>query len=95
MAYYLTVDRILGQQSDLDLNLAMRQAAVACGRHGGLHHERETTTPHRTYAPWSMPYGVISGTYIQQSTPMTRTHTQKHTDHIVAGLEPTPRHIGE
>ena len=31
IAYYRTVQRILGQQDETDLNLAMRQAATACG----------------------------------------------------------------
>ena len=39
MAYYRTVDRIVGHQSDPDLNLAMRQAAAACGLHEGGKHE--------------------------------------------------------
>ena len=34
MAYYRTVQRILGQQDETDLNLAMRQAATACGLQG-------------------------------------------------------------
>ena len=33
MAYYRTVQRILAQQDETDLNLAMRQAATACGLH--------------------------------------------------------------
>ena len=47
MAYYRTVDRILGHQSNPHLNLPMRQAAAACGLHWGVRHEQETTTPHR------------------------------------------------
>ena len=47
MAYYRTVDRILSQQAEPDLNLAMRQAATACGLHRGRPHGQETTTPHR------------------------------------------------
>ena len=34
MVYYRTVQRILGQQDETDLNLAMRQAATACGLYG-------------------------------------------------------------
>ena len=33
LAYYRSVGNILGHQSDPDLNLAMRQAAAACGLH--------------------------------------------------------------
>ena len=34
VAYYRTVQRILGQQNKTDLNLAIRQAATACGLSG-------------------------------------------------------------
>ena len=46
MAYYCTVQRILGQQDETDLNLAMRQAATACGLHG-QHRTQDDTTPHQ------------------------------------------------
>ena len=45
MAYYRTVQRILGQQDETDLNLAVRQAAKACGLHG-QHQLQDDTTPH-------------------------------------------------
>ena len=44
MAYYRTVQRILGQQEETDLNLAMRQAATACGVHG-QHRTQDDATP--------------------------------------------------
>ena len=46
VAYYRTVQRILGQQDKTDLNLAMRQAATACGLNG-QHRTRDDTTPHQ------------------------------------------------
>ena len=46
IAYYLTVQRILGQQDETDLNLAMRQAATACGLHG-QHRTQDDATPHQ------------------------------------------------
>ena len=46
MAYYRTVQRILGQQDETDPNLAMRQAATACGLHG-QHRTQDDTTPHQ------------------------------------------------
>ena len=46
MAYYRTVQRILGQQDETDLNLAMRQAATACGPHG-QHRTQDDATPHQ------------------------------------------------
>ena len=46
MAYYRTVQRILGQQDETDLNLPLRQAATACGLHG--HHRiQDDATPHQ------------------------------------------------
>ena len=45
IVYYCTVDRFLNQQAEPDLNLAMPQAAAACGLHGRNHHEQEATTP--------------------------------------------------
>ena len=47
MAYYRTVQRILGQQDETDLNLAMRQAARACGRHGGHRCAQDDAAPHQ------------------------------------------------
>ena len=46
VAYYCTVQRILGQQDKTDLNLAMRQAATACGLNG-QHRTQDDTTPHQ------------------------------------------------
>ena len=46
VAYYRTVQRILGQEDKTDLNLAMRQAATACGLNG-QHSRQDDTTPHQ------------------------------------------------
>ena len=46
VAYYRTVQRILGQQDKTDLNLAMRQAATACGL-SGQHRTQDDTTAHQ------------------------------------------------
>ena len=46
IAYYRTVQRILGQQDETDLKLAMRQAATACGFHG-QHRKQDDATPHQ------------------------------------------------
>ena len=46
MAYYRMVQRILGQQDETDLILAMRQAATACGLHG-QHRTQDDATPHQ------------------------------------------------
>ena len=45
MAYYRTVQRILGQQDGMDLNLAIQQAATACGLHGGHWYTQDNATP--------------------------------------------------
>ena len=47
MAYYRTVQRILGQQDEADLNLAMQQAATAPGLHGGHRCTQDNATPHQ------------------------------------------------
>ena len=47
MAYYRTVQRILGQQDETDLNLAMQQAATACGLHGKHWCAQDDATPHQ------------------------------------------------
>ena len=46
MAYYRTVQRILCQKDQTNLNLAMRQAATACGLHG-QHGTQDDATPHQ------------------------------------------------
>ena len=46
VAYYRTVQRILGKQDETDLNLAMRQAATACGLNG-QHRTKDDTSPHQ------------------------------------------------
>ena len=46
VAYYRTVQRILGQQDKTDLNLAMRQAATACGL-SGQRRTQDEATPHQ------------------------------------------------
>ena len=46
MAYYRTVQRILGQQDETDLNLAMRQGATACSLHG-QHQTQDNSAPHQ------------------------------------------------
>ena len=47
IAYYRTVDGILGHQPDPDLNLAMREAAAASGLRERNRREQEAATPHR------------------------------------------------
>ena len=94
MAYYRTVDRILGHQRNLDLNLAMRQAAAECGLHGGVCHKQETTTPHRglrsmVNAMWCDKRDLHMAIHYHD------THTQRHTHCIAALLETTQQHLRE
>ena len=46
-AYYRMVRRIMGEQEEKDLNLAMRRAATACGLQGGHRHTQDSGTPHQ------------------------------------------------
>ena len=46
-AYHRTVQVILGQQDEKDINLAMRQAAAVCGLHGGQRYTQNRATPHQ------------------------------------------------
>ena len=47
MAYNRTVQRILGQHKETELNLAMRQAATACGLHGKHRCAQDDATLHQ------------------------------------------------
>ena len=94
VAYYSNVDRILGHQSEPDLNLAMRQAAAACSLHEGGKHEQETTTPHRDLrsmvtAIWCDKRDLHTAIHSHD------THTQQHTHRIAARLETTRRQLRE
>ena len=71
-AYYRTVQRILRQQDETDLNLAMRKAATACGLPEDTGTHRTMPPRIRTCNPWSPPYGATNGHYIQRYTPMTQ-----------------------
>ena len=93
VAYYCTVDRILGHQIDPDLNLAMRQAA-ASEFHGGVHHEQETTTPHRDLR------SMVNAIWCDKRDLHTvihshDTHTQQKAHRIAARLETRRRHLRE
>ena len=46
IAYYRTVQRVLGQQDETDSNLAMQQAATTCSLHG-QHRTQDDTVPHQ------------------------------------------------
>ena len=94
MAYYRTVHRILGHQSDPDLNLAMRQAAAACGLHEGGKHEQETTIPHRDLR--SMVTAIwCDKRDLHTAIGSNDTEPQKHPPRIAARLETTLRHHRE
>ena len=94
MAYYRTLDRILGHQSDRDLTLAMRQAAAACGLQGGGKHEQETTTQHRDLR--SMVTAIwCDERDLHMAIHSPGTHTQQHTQSIAARLKTTRRRLRE
>ena len=94
MAYYRTVDRILNQQTEPDLNLAMRQAATACGLHGGHRHKQAATTPHQDLR------SLVSAIWRDKRDLHTAIHshdpqTQQGTQSIAATLDTTRRQLRE
>ena len=94
MTYYRTADRIPVHGRDPDLNLAMRQAATACGLHEGGKHEQETTTPPREVR--SMVTAIwCDKRDLHMTIHSHDTHTQQHTNRIAARLETTRRHLRE
>ena len=92
IAYYRTVQRILGQQSETDLNLAMRQAATACG----LHRKQRTqddTTPHQDLR------SLVTAIWHDKRALHTAVHShglqaQHDAQEIAARLDTTRRHSG-
>ena len=91
-AYYRTVQRILGQQDETDPNLAMRQAAAACGLHGGQRYTQDNVTPHQDLR--SMVAAIWRDkrelhTAIQSHDPQAQQDAQN----IAAPLDTTRRHL--
>ena len=94
MAYYHTVDPIRGRKINPDLNLAMKQAATACGLRGGVHHEQETATPHwdlrsMVNAVWCYTRDLHTAIHSQD------THSLRHAHRIAARLGTTRWHLRE
>ena len=94
VAYYRTVDRILGHRIDPNWKLAMRQAAAACCLHERLHYEQETVTLHRDLRP------IVSAIlcdkrHLHTAFHFHNPHTQRHAHRIWARLETTRRQLRE
>ena len=94
MAYYRTVQRILGQQDEADLNLAMRQGATACGLHGGHRCTQDNATPHQDLrsivnAIWRDKWALHTAIYSHDP------QAQHDAQNIAARLDTTRRQLRE
>ena len=93
MAYYRTVQRILGQQDETDLNLAMRQSATACGLHE-QHQTRDDATPHQDLR------SLVTAIWRDKRALHTAVHShnlqaQHDAQEIAARLDPTRLQLRE
>ena len=93
VAYYRTVQRILGQQDKTDLNLAMRQAATVCGLNG-QHRTQDDTTPHQDLR------SLVATIWHDKRALHTAVHlhdlqAQHDAQEIAAGLDTTRRQVRE
>ena len=94
MAYYRTVQRILGQQDNMDLNLAIRQAATACGLHGQHRCAQNDATPHQDLR------SLVTAIWRDKRTLHTAVHSedpqaQPDAEEIAARLDTTRRQLRE
>ena len=94
MAYYCTVQRILGRQDETDLNLAMRQAATARGLHGGHRCTQDDATPHQDLR------SLVSAVWRDKRALQTAVHSHDpHAQHdaqdIASRLDTTRRQLRE
>ena len=93
VAYYQKVQRILGQQDKTDLNLAMRQAATACGL-SGQRRTQDDATPHQ-----DLP-SLVTTIWHDKRALYTAMHShdlqaQHDAQEIAAGLETARRQLRE
>ena len=93
IAYYRTVQRIRGQQDETDLNLAMRQAATACGLHG-QHRTQDDATRHQ-----DLP-SLVTAIWHDKRALHTAVHShdlqaQHDAQEIAAQLDTTRRQLRE
>ena len=93
MPCYRTVQRILGQQDKTDLNLAMRQAATACGPHG-QHRTQDDATPHQDLR------SLVTAIWRHKPALHTAVHShdpqaQHDAQEIAAPLDTTRRQLRE
>ena len=94
MAYYRTVERILGQQDETDLNLAMRQAATPCGLHGGHRCAHDNAIPHEDLR------SMVTAIWCDKQAQHTAVHShepqaQHDAQGIAARLDTTRRQLRE
>ena len=93
ITYYRTVQRIPGQQDETDLNLAMREAATACGLHG-QHRTQDNVTPHQDLrslvtAIWRHKRGLHTAVHSHD------LQAQQDAKEIAARLDTTRRQLRE
>ena len=93
IAYYRTVQRILGQQDETDLNLARRQAATACGLHG-QHRTQDDVTLHQDLR------SLVTAIWHDKRALHTAVHShelqaQHDAQEIAARLDTTRRQLRE
>ena len=94
MAYYRVEESILSHDAEPALNLAMREAAAACGLHERHHHEQESTTPHQDLR------SMVSAIWrdrrdLHMAIHLHDPHTQQSAPGIVARLKTTRRQLRE
>ena len=94
MAYYRTVQRILGQQDETDLNFAMQQTATACGLHGKHWCAQDDATPHQNLR------SLVTAIWLDKRAVHTAVHShdpqaQHDARDIAARLDTTRRQLRE
>ena len=94
MAYYRTVQRILGQQDQTDLNFAMRQAATAGGLHARHRCAQDDATPHQDLR------SLVTAIWRDKRAPHTAVHShdrqaQHAAQDIAARLDTTLQQLRE
>ena len=93
MAYYRTVQRILSQQDETDVNLAIQQAATACGLHE-QHRTQDDATPHQDLG------SLVTAIWRDKRALHTAVHlhdlqAQHDANEIAARLDTTRRQLRE
>ena len=94
MACYRTVQHILGQQDETDLNLAMLQAGPACSLQGGRRCTQDNANPHQDLR------SMVTAIWREKRALHTAIHShdpqaQHDAQHIATQLDTTRRQLRE